>query len=167
MKYGPLPACLAHHYADNDRPRLSTPGGSAKAAGLRYFYRKHRGRMSSAQKDAFAERSRRLFGFDPLADDLLLPRPESSHVPVEGAPVRDSSYNCGADDGGLTLVVGAVTSPDTTRVSRLMRSLADRIGRRDDAALKVVLLENGGRDGASRAALRNAVAWGRPTRTRR
>ena len=76
----------------------------------------------------------------------------------KGAPVRDSSYNCGADEGGLTLVVGAVTSPDTTRVSRLMRSLADRIGRRDDAALKVVLLENGGRDGASRAALRNAVA---------
>ena len=38
-----------------------------------------------------------------------------------------------------------------------MRSLADKIGRRHDAALKVVLLENGGRNEVSRAALREAV----------
>ena len=102
--------------------------------------------MSDDQEAAFSERSRRLFGFDPVADDL-------HHPPV--APISDSDY-C-ADDGFLTLVVGAVTSPDTTRVSRLMRSLADKIGRRHDAALKVVLLENGGRDAVSRAALRDAI----------
>ena len=158
VKYGPLPDCLAHHYADNGRPRLSTSGGSAKAAGLKYFYRKHRHRMSGGQKDAFAERSRRLFGYAPVADDLPHPFPESSPELVEGAPALDSDYDYDADDGGLPLVVGVVTSPDTTRVSRLMRSLADRIGRRSDATLKVVLLENGGSDAVSRATLRDAVA---------
>ena len=160
VKYGPLPAfqvgAFARHYADNGRPRLSTPGGSAKAAGLSYFYRKHRPRMSGGQETAFIDRSRRLFGFDPAADDSPRPRPESSPELAEGAPAHD--YDCGADGGLLTLVAGAVTSPDTTRVSRLMRSLADKIGRRGDVALKVVLLENGGSDGASRAALRDAVA---------
>lgn len=146
VNYGPLPDCLAHHYADNGRPRLSTPGGSAKAAGLRYFHRKHRHRMSDDQEAAFSERSRRLFGFDPAADGPSIP-------PV--APAHNADY--GTDDGLLNLVVGAVTSPDTTKVSRLMRSLTDKIGRRHDAALKVVLLENGGRDAVSRAALLEAV----------
>ena len=60
VRYGGLGENLVHHFADNDRPRLSTPGSDAKRAGLRYFFRKHRGRMSDEQQAAFINRSRRL-----------------------------------------------------------------------------------------------------------
>ena len=37
IRYGGLRENLVHHYADDDRPRLSTPGSDAKRAGLTYF----------------------------------------------------------------------------------------------------------------------------------
>ena len=72
VRYGALNERLVHHFADNDRPRLSRPGGDAKRKGLNYFYRKHRGRMSSEQQTAFIDRSRRLFHCDP-AGEVALP----------------------------------------------------------------------------------------------
>ena len=37
VKYGALNEHLVHHFADNDRPRLSRPGGDAKRSGLTHF----------------------------------------------------------------------------------------------------------------------------------
>ena len=74
VRFGSVQRHLVHHYADFDRPRLSIPGGDAKRAGLRYFYRKYRGRMTGPQRAAFIERSRRLFDYDPgLPDPAPLP----------------------------------------------------------------------------------------------
>ena len=145
VRYGVLAEHLVHHYADNDRPRLSTPGGDKKKAGLRYFYRKHRGRMSESQQAAFIERSRRLFDCDPTTEDLPPP-----HIA--------SPQGCAVLNGCLNLVAGSVTSADVSQVSRLMASLVRKLGGRDDVALKVVLLENGSHEAAARDALRGAVS---------
>ena len=71
VRYGALAEHLVHHYADNDRPRLSTPGGDKKRSGLRYFYRKYRSRMSPSQREAFIQRSVKLFDCDPTTEDPL------------------------------------------------------------------------------------------------
>ena len=144
VRYDTLAAHLVHHHADNDRPRLSTPGGDAKRAGLRYFYCKYRGRMSKAQQAAFIGRSRRLFNCDPSAKTPSLP-------PVASAPDYSRA------EGKLDLVVGTITSPNVCRVANLMTSLVHRIGGRKDVMLKVVLLENGGQDAASKDALSEAI----------
>ena len=70
VRYGAIAEHLVHHYADNDRPRLSTPGGDKKKQGLRYFFRKYQSRMSASQKEAFIQRSVQLFDCDPTAEDL-------------------------------------------------------------------------------------------------
>ncbi len=145
VRYGAVAEHLVHHYADNDRPRLSAPGGDKKKSGLRYFFGKHRSRMSASQKEAFIQRSVRLFDCDPTVDDQPLP-------PVARDPVSE------IPDGGLNLVAGSVTSPDVSLVSRLMASLASELGARDDVALKIVLLENGGHKAAARDALRRALS---------
>ena len=144
VRYGALNERLVHHFADNDRPRLSRPGGDAKRKGLNYFYRKHRGRMSSEQQTAFIDRSRRLFHCDP-AGEVALPPPSP--------PVADSS----SERSPLTLVVGAITSPDSSLVERLLQSLAERIGDHEEVMLKVVLLENGSSVPTSRQSLWDVV----------
>ena len=146
VRYGALKDHLVHHFADNERPRLSTPGGDAKREGLNYFFRKYRGRMSTEQQSAFIERSRRLFHCDPTGE-VTLPAPSS--------PVAEYSTSRSA----LTLVVGAITSPDSGLVERLLNSLVERIKGHDEVMLKVVLLENGGDDPTSRQALRDTVSW--------
>ena len=147
VRYGELKEDLVHHFADNDRPRLSTPGSDAKRAGLRYFFRKHCGRMTDEQQAAFINRSRRLFHCDPTEPDIvpaptmptpLVPEPSISETP-------------------LTLVVGAITSPDTRLVERLLNSLADKVGGREEVSLRVVLLDNGGHDPLSRQKLQDVV----------
>ena len=144
VQYCALARHLVHHYAESDRPRLSTSGADAKHAGLNYFFRKHRGRMSESEKSAFTERSRRLFGCE-LSEEIPVP------LPAAQAPDFCSA------DGLLNLVVGAITSPDVIPVVNLMNSLVRKIGGRDDVTLKVVLLENGGHEIAIRDTLREAV----------
>ena len=144
VEYAPMNEHLVHHFADNDRPRLSTPGGDAKRAGLKYFFRKYRGRMSDEQQAAFIERSRRLFDCDPTGETV---------VPVAGMPASETYVS----ENPLTLVAGSITSPDTGLVDRLLNSLAEKIGGGEGATLRVVLLENGGHDQASRLALRDTV----------
>ena len=144
VKYGALNEHLVHHFADNDRPRLSRPGGDAKRSGLTHFYRKYRGRMSGEQDAAFLERSRRLFDCDP-AETIQMPPPA---LPVSsGDPA----------DGPLVLVAGSITSPETGLVARLLDSLVEKIAAREEVTLKVVLLENGGHDAESRGDLRKTV----------
>lgn len=70
VRYGAIAEHLVHHYADNDRPRLSTPGGDKNKQGLRYFFKKYQSRMSASQKEAFIQRSIQLFHCDPTAEDL-------------------------------------------------------------------------------------------------
>ena len=144
VRYGALNQHLIHHFADNDRPRLSTPGGDAKRDGLKYFYRKYRGRMSGEQEAAFLERSRRLFDCDP-AEAVPAPPPRP---PV---PMENSS------DDHLVLVVGSITSPETALVARLLDSLAEKICGREKVTLKVVLLENGGHEDVVRDSLQETV----------
>ena len=144
VKYGLMNEHLVHHFADNDRPRLSTPGGDAKRAGLKYFFRKYRGRMSDEQQAAFIERSRRLFDCDPTGEIV---------APVAGMLASETHVS----ENPLTLVAGSITSPDTGLVDRLLNSLAEKIGGGEGVTLRVVLLENGGQDQASRQDLRDTV----------
>ena len=144
VRYGALNEHLVHHFADNDRSRLSTPGGDAKRAGLDYFYRKYRGRMSGEQREAFLERARRLFDWEPTGSIQVSP-------PVLPVASRNTT------DGTLTLVVGSITSPGTSLVARLLDSLIENFGGRDGVALKVVLLENGDQDAEARETLREMV----------
>ena len=78
VRFGPLPEHLAHHYAEEDRLRLSTPGSEAKCHGLTRFYRKYNGRMSGEQRAAFLRRSREMFGCNAGASIDIPPVPEPS-----------------------------------------------------------------------------------------
>ena len=71
LRYGRIEDCLVQHYAESDRPRLSTPGSDAKCAGLRGFFRKYQGRMTAEQKEAFIRRSLEVFNCDPTQESAL------------------------------------------------------------------------------------------------
>ena len=79
VRYGRVEDCLVQHYAESDRPRLSTPGSGAKCAGLRGFFRKYRARMTAEQKEAFIRRSLEVFSCDPTAV-------ESTETPTTPSP---------------------------------------------------------------------------------
>ena len=144
VRYGNLSEYLVHHHAEDDRPRLSSRGSEAKCAGLSRFYRKYRGRMTVAQREAFLRRSRDLFDCDPSVEPAV-PQAEQQPPPVAKSRER------------LDLVVGAITSPEVGSVANLLESLSRELGGRDDVVLKVVLLENGGHDRDSRERLRGVV----------
>ncbi len=79
VRYGRILDCLVQHYAEQDRPRLSTPGSDAKSRGLTRFYQKYQGRMNDRQREAFIRRSIDVFGCDPtegLADRFTLHLPD-------------------------------------------------------------------------------------------
>ena len=145
VRYGALPNHLVHHYGENARPRLSTPGGAEKCAGLRQFYRKYRNRMTHAQHAAFVERSRNSFDCDPT---------ETTTAPSPAYADPDSHQGL---NGNLDLVVGAITSPEVGNVANLLDSLISNLSHRNDVALEVLLLENGLRDPATRTELRRVV----------
>ena len=65
VRYGRIVDCLVQHYAERDRPRLSTPGSDAKSRGLTRFFQKHGSRMNDQQREAFIRRSIEVFGCDP------------------------------------------------------------------------------------------------------
>ena len=142
VSYGTLAKHLVHHYAEDNRARLSTPGGDAKCAGLREFYRKYRGRMTDDQRLAFIERSRDWFDCDPTT---TLSSPSST------PPSLDDRHTV---DGTLELLVGAITSPRADNVAHLVDELIGKVGHRRDVALELLLLENGLHDPASRDELR-------------
>ncbi len=132
VRYARLAKPLVHHFADTDRPRLSTPGSPRKLAGLDEFYRKYRQRMTDAQRAAFIERGARLFGWSP-------PRPTPLPVP----PVGPEPLHF---PGLLTLIVGMTTSSQPTdALTALLHDLALLGEDPRLAAFDVVLLENGPR----------------------
>lgn len=144
VRFGTVDSHLVHHYADFNRMRLSTPGGEAKCEGLRRFFAKYRGRMSDEQRKAFLERSRRLFDCDP-------------DVPIRPSPPVIQETSTILNSEPLDLAVGAITSPDVSRVANLMDSLIRRFHGRSDVNLRVLLLENGLHESAPRSELREAV----------
>ena len=144
VRYGDLGEYLVHHYAESDRIRLSTPGGDAKCAGLRHFFRKYHSRMSHEQRAAFLERSRETFDCD-------------ANVPVQLPPPAGPVPRSPDDGEHMHLFVGAITSPEVGRVANLIDELIHKIDRRSDVTLMVILLENGGHDQASKEELRAVV----------
>ena len=151
IRYEGLREDLVHHYADNDRPRLSTPGSEAKRAGLRYFFRKYRGRMTDEQQACvhWKEAGGCSTAIPPSRSSCLLPQ-------CLCQTVTETSIS----ETPLTLVAGAITSPDTRLVERLLNSLVEKIGGREGVILRVVLLENGGLDPFSRQKLQDVVRPG-------
>jgi len=134
VRYGRLDRPLVHHFADRDRPRLSTPGSSPKLDGLDGFYRKYRLRMTEAEREAFASRAKRLFGWQPpraLAPPAARPTPPGVQAV---RPVR--------------LVVGMTTASGTgPALAALLQDLTSLRGHPLLAGLEIVLLENGPRVG--------------------
>lgn len=65
VRYAPLSGSWVEHFADRDRPRLSTPGSAAKRDGLSAFFQKYRGRMNAEQRRAFCARASELFDWEP------------------------------------------------------------------------------------------------------
>lgn len=71
VRYGRIPIPLVDHYADSERPRLSTPGSRAKIDGLTAFWQKYLGRMTISQRAVFIERATALFGWRPPNDPVV------------------------------------------------------------------------------------------------
>ena len=147
LRYGIVNAHLVHHYADKTRVRLSTPGSLDKRRGLEAFYRKHWGRMSEGQRAAFKDRARRLFDWDITGAPSKVEARHDSPAPAVPAPAPVMP------EGVLSLVVGSITSPDPMNIARLLSDLQAVFAGRPDVNLKVILLENGFHDPASREAL--------------
>ena len=144
VKFGSLDEYLVHHYAEPGRARLTSFGGDAKRQGLVGFYRKYRGRMSERVEAEFLARCEDRFGIDAVASDPAPPPEAPGFAPRPAAR-------------GLDIIAGAITSPDVRKAAALMDELRRKVGERDGVRLKVVLLENGHQDAASRAELRDAV----------
>ena len=72
LRYAPLRARLVrhHHHAG---PRLCTRRGDAMRDGIRRFFELHGGRMDAAQRAAFGESVRTLWGIDELGRDEEAP----------------------------------------------------------------------------------------------
>lgn len=65
VRYSRLPLALVDHFANSDRPRLSTRRSDTKLTGLTSFWNKYYGRMSEEQHTAFLLRASDLFGWQP------------------------------------------------------------------------------------------------------
>ena len=71
IRYGAVSEPTLRHFACASRPRLSTPGARAKTEGLDRFFRKHRDRMSDAQRAEFRARAGRYFGWEESAPESV------------------------------------------------------------------------------------------------
>ncbi len=71
VRYGAVSEPTLRHFACASRPRLSTPGARAKTEGLDRFFRKHRDRMSEAQRAEFRARAGRYFGWTESAPESV------------------------------------------------------------------------------------------------
>ena len=145
VRFQSLQEYLVRHYAENDRPRLSSRGAEAKIRGLRQFDLKYRSRMSETQRREFLATARSRFGYSPDTQPFPQLPPTS---PAPSPPAGQEPIN---------LIVGAVTSPKVRIVDGLLHDLTNDISRRDDVRLRVLLLENGGTDDEARASLSETV----------
>ena len=146
VKFGAVKQHLVHHYAEDDRERLSTRGGSAKLAGLRQFYLKYGCRMTDEQRVSFVERSQDAYACDPTVPDTVRRLPSTGDIHQNQLVA-----------GHLELTIGVITSPDVGNLSRLLDSLYRSFGRRGDVTMRVLLLENGHQAAECRVELRDVV----------
>ena len=65
VRYHGMNTVLLSHYAESNRPRLSSPHLPAKTEGLARFWQKYNGRMDNLQRIAFLERAQQLFHWQP------------------------------------------------------------------------------------------------------
>ena len=159
LRYGATSEPTVDHFACETRERLSTPGSSAKIAGLDGFYRKYRGRMSDAQRAAFRARAGRYFGWteptpEPAIDDAAGSELSPPSLTRPSAPLQAPPH----------LIVGVIA--DTARLEQVGNLLADLRGLAEEPGLSghdVLILENcagpDGRQGVARS--RGARARGR------
>ncbi len=125
---------IHHHATGNDR--LSTPGSDAKQRGLATFHAKHAWRMTSAQEQAFLERSHSVFGWTPAP-------PEETAAPTVAREVRTQDP--------MTLVVGAIIDGDVpARALPFLDGLAKLNAHPRIEQLAIVLLQNGASKGCTR-----------------
>ena len=146
VRYGALAKHLVHHYAEDDRMRLSDARRRCEVRWaetvLCQVRQPHDGRPARCIHRKKPE----------------LVRLRSQHMPPRSPrPQTRAQTNHQGIDGNLELVVGAITSPGVDNAARLVDGLITKLGHRNDVALQVLLLENGLRDPASRAELRRVV----------
>ncbi len=138
VRYGAVSGPTVRHFACGSRPRLSTPGASAKTEGLDRFFRKYRDRMSDAQRAGFRTRAGRCFGWRESVSESVNPaaarRSSSPSLPRSPAPPQAPPH----------LIVGMIA--DTARLEDVGGLLADLRGLAGDpglSGLDVLILENG------------------------
>ena len=138
VRYGAVSGPTLRHFACGARPRLSTPGSSARTEGLDRFFRKYRDRMSGVQRAGFRTRAGRYFGWKEAAlesmSGAVVRRGSSPSVPRSPAPPQAPPH----------LIVGMIA--DTARLEDVGGLLADLRGLADDpglSGLDVLILENG------------------------
>lgn len=146
VRFQSLREHLVLHYAEDDRQRLSSRSAEVKIRGLRRFDLKYRSRMSDTQRREFLQNASRRFGYSP---DTEPPRqlPSTSNTP---------SSSLGKEP--IDLIVGAITSPNARIVDGLLNDLTNDLSMSEDVRLRVLLLENGGKDDAARASLSEIVS---------
>jgi len=137
-RYGRLPKPLMDHFADPDRTRLSTKGSSAKLEGLTAFWRKYFGRMSSSQRQAFADRSLELFDWRP-PDQAPKDRKTNS---FSGAESLSEPISEPPTAPPVSIFVGVITS-DPGSLRLLLNGLVSLLEGKVVDQLVVLILENG------------------------
>ena len=138
VRYGVTAHPTVHHFACRSRPRLSTPRSPARLAGLDGFFRKYRGRMSSAERKRFRTRARRLFGWKESPPEPVTARTAHDVSPASAPPDVQPSH------GRLHLIAGMII--DTGRledVRGLLADLRDLAGNPGLSGLDVLVMENG------------------------
>jgi len=134
IRYGRVRGHLVRHYAEPERPRLSSAGSPCKFAGLSTFWLKHSGRMSTDQRRASVTRANAQFHWTPAdapsSPDSLLRR--SAATALGKAPSQPS----------YQLFVGVVSS-DPVTLAPLLRGLAALDATKSIDRVVVLILNNG------------------------
>ena len=158
VRYGVTAHPTVHHFACRSRPRLSTPRSPARLAGLDGFFRKYWGRMSSAERERFRTRARRLFGWEESRPEPVAARP------AHDAPHTSASLDIQPSHDRFHLIAGMIADMDRLEdVRDLLADLRDLAGDPGLSGLDVLVLENGsGRtsDDALRALVAHERACG-------
>ena len=135
VTYTPIPSYLVKHYAELDRPRLTTKGSEAKLSGLTVFWMKYYGRMDSHQREQFKERAERLFSWYPPIKNLPASQAKSkSNLRPYAAPWIAPAPPTRAL---FSLVIGVITSEPRTLWPLLQSINVQSLGAR------VLVLDNG------------------------
>ena len=129
VNYGRLAVPLVHHFADEDRERLSLRGAEPNLHGLTAFWKKYAGRMTASQKQACRERAKRLFDWQP---ESINSRPDSESPPVGQSRTHDQ----------FVLYVGVI-SGEAAMVSSLLHDLGELNSLPEISEVVPLVLENG------------------------